>query len=121
MSGLDMPVARIQRHLREGHYAERIGTASAVYLSAVLEYVTAELLELAGNAAHQNKKRRIHPRHILLAIENDEELKALLRDVQIPGGGVFPHIHPVLLKTKSSKKGGDNGDVVEVTVPSQEI
>jgi len=53
---------------------KRISMAAPVYCTAVLEYLCAELMELAGNAARHNKKHRITPRHILLAIANDEEL-----------------------------------------------
>lgn len=60
-------------------------------------------MELAGNAARDNKKSRIIPRHLLLAIRNDEELGKLLAGVTIAHGGVLPNINPVLLPKKSEK------------------
>jgi len=63
-AGLQFPVARIGRHLKKGKYATRVGSGAPVYLAAILEYLTAEILELAGNAARDNKKSRIIPRHI---------------------------------------------------------
>jgi histone H3/H4 len=63
-AGLQFPVGRISRFLRKGRYGARIGGGAPVYLSAVLEYLSAEILELAGNAAKDNKCRRITPRHI---------------------------------------------------------
>jgi C-terminus of histone H2A/Core histone H2A/H2B/H3/H4 len=74
-----------------------MGAGAPVYLAAVLEYLCAEILELAGNAARDNKKSRIVPRHITLAVKNDEELNKLLGGVTIAAGGVLPNIHAVLL------------------------
>ncbi len=87
---------------------QRIGGGAPVYLASVLEYLTAELLELAGNAAKDNKKPRIVPRHIMLAVKNDNELASLLSNVVISQAGVIPNIHSNLLPLKK-KKGGDRG------------
>ena len=77
-AGLQFPVGRIHRHLKAGSYGQRVGAGAPVYLAAVLEYLAAEILELAGNAARDNKKGRISPRHLQLAVRNDEELNKLM-------------------------------------------
>jgi histone H2A len=103
-AGLQFPVGRIGRYMKGMKVASRVGTGAPVYLAAVLEYLTAEILELAGNAAKDNKKTRIVPRHLQLAVRNDEELNKLLGKVTIASGGVLPNIHSNLLpKVKAPK------------------
>jgi len=113
-AGLQFPVGRVHRLLKKGNYAQRVGAGAPVYLAAVLEYLAAEILELAGNAARDNKKQRIVPRHLQLAIRNDEELNKLLGHVVISQGGVVPHIAPELLPSKTAKRGADGGVSQEV-------
>ena len=102
-AGLQFPVGRVHRFFRKGHYADRIGSGAPVYLAAVLEYLSAEILELAGNAARDNRKHRIIPRHLQLAVRNDEELNKLLSGVTIAQGGVLPNIQTALLPKKNEK------------------
>eukprot|EP01087_Luapelamoeba_hula_P006278 TRINITY_DN1634_c0_g2_i2.p1 TRINITY_DN1634_c0_g2~~TRINITY_DN1634_c0_g2_i2.p1 ORF type:complete len:235 (-),score=28.76 TRINITY_DN1634_c0_g2_i2:89-751(-) len=99
-AGLQFPVARVKAAMK-AKTNKRIGAGAPVYLTSVLEYLCAEVLELAGNCARDNKKTRIIPRHLLLAIENDEELHKLLQHCIIPDAGVLPNIHAMLIPAKS--------------------
>ncbi|OAF64858.1 hypothetical protein A3Q56_07437 [Intoshia linei] len=104
-AGLQFPVGRIHRHIRKGNYGPRIGGGAPVYMAAVMEYLAAEVLELAGNAARDNKKSRIIPRHLQLAIRNDEELNRLMKNITISQGGVLPHINSTLIPKKAKATG----------------
>ncbi len=103
-AGLQFPITRIKTRWMKPLATSsggkvRVGDGAPVYLAAVLEYLTAEVLELAGNAAKDNKLKRINDRMILLAIRNDEELNKLAKDM-ILAGGVVPNIHQRLLPKK---------------------
>ncbi|KAL0389566.1 UNVERIFIED_CONTAM: putative histone H2AXa [Sesamum calycinum] len=90
-AGLEFPVGRIDRFLKEGKYAQRVNASAPV-------------LELAGNQALLGKKTRISPRHIQLAVRNDEELTKLYGNVIIPSAGVVPKIHQNLFPNGEREK-----------------
>ncbi|KAM9987941.1 hypothetical protein ACTFIZ_003294 [Dictyostelium cf. discoideum] len=100
---LTFPVSRIEKMIREGRFTKRCSSESPVFLAAVLEYLTLEILELSITYANQKNKTRITPQHIHLSICCDSELNDLLKNVTIANGGVPKFIHPILLDTPIKK------------------
>jgi len=103
-AGLCFPATRIKRYMKEGRLAEHISVKAAISMAAVLEFLAAEVLELASENVAEDKRPIIKPRHINLGIRGDDELARLVGEqVIIPTGGVIPYIHPEL-ETKPQKK-----------------
>ena len=100
---LIFPVARILRMYKQGKYSSTVQRGAAIFTAAVMEYIACEILELAGNAAAEHKKERIQPRHLQLAIRNDDELNKLMATTTIASGGVLPNIEKILFAKKGKK------------------
>lgn len=87
---LIFPVSRVERYLKGANVAAHVRGSAAVYLSAVLEYLTKEMVELSGLAAKDFNKNKIDPKFIQMAIKNDEELNEMLNNVHIASAGCQP-------------------------------
>ena len=103
-AGLIFPVGRVGSIMRRGQYASRIGAAGAVYMTAVMEYLTAELLELSVKAAAQSGKKPRRLRTVTMAVRHDDDIGSLLKNVTVSRGGVVPSINKALAKKKGGKK-----------------
>lgn len=88
-AGIVLPVGRLHHYLKRDKHADRLSMAAPVFLAAALEYLVVDLMEMAGNAASDNKKTRKNPRHIQLAVGKDEEFKQLFKDMIIPSSSEF--------------------------------
>lgn len=112
-AGVQFPVGRTHRLMKDYvNQRQRVGGTTGIYVAAVMEYLSAEVLELAGNVAKDMKAKRITPRHLQLAIRGDEELNSLIK-ATIAGGGVLPNVNKALEGSKKSKKQrveGPDGD-----------
>lgn len=89
-AGITFPPSRAENMIRLRHTSS-VGKEAPVYLAGVLDYLTAEIIELAGNACINMKRKTISPRCIQVAILNDEELASLMHtiDWSVAGGGVM--------------------------------
>jgi histone H2A len=100
-ASLQFPVGHIHHLLKKGNYTQHVGAGAPLYLVAILEYLAAEILKLAGNAAQDNKQHCIVPWHLQLAVRNDEI--ELLGDIVISQGGVIPTSIPLSSQQKQER------------------
>ena len=97
-AGITFPVGKIGRLMR--CESKRVGAEAPVFMAAVMEYLCAEILEIAGEMCKESRKQRLIPRHIELAIRNDEDLARFYQNKTIAGGGMTPYINPCVLAKK---------------------
>lgn len=109
-AGLNFPIARIGRSLKTTAKMKRCGESSAIYLTAVLEYITAEIMELGGNLCRDSKRKRLTPEDISAAIRGDPELAKLCAGMSVFAGNklVFNSsvLKPATTKSKKPEKEG---------------
>ncbi|PIC51741.1 hypothetical protein B9Z55_002131 [Caenorhabditis nigoni] len=89
-AGLTFSVSRVDRKLHEGAHGNRISSGASVYLAAVLQYLTSELVDMSVIESKKKNKKRITPRLITLAIKTDNDFNSLFKDITIAQGGVLP-------------------------------
>ncbi|KAL1785284.1 histone H2A-Bbd type 1-like [Sigmodon hispidus] len=77
---LQFPVSRFDRLLREGNYSQRLSSSSPVFVAGVLEYLTSNILELAGKEAHISGKKRITAEHVYQVVQKNEQLHQLFKE-----------------------------------------
>ena len=97
---LIFPVGRLNRLIKHGRYSQRVSGSSGVFMAGVLEWLTAEIIEQAGNIATAHKKKTIGPKHLNLAIRQDEEMNQLMCEVVIASGGQLPNVNEFFLAKK---------------------
>lgn len=119
-TGLVFNCYNMRRKLLSKGRVKKVKSEAAVYMAAVLEFIVAELMEISGNFSRVLKTKTIKPRHMRLAIDEDDEFKELFESahVVLPGAGVCPRIHAVLSSVRTSdtfrgwNKQGQNSKVL---------
>ena len=103
-AGLTFPVSRINKSMKASSGLKRIGGSAPVYMTAVLEYVTAEILEVAGQHTQSAKRKRVTPDDIILSIRGDAELAKLCGGIAVYTGDKLSGIAAALKPAPPKKK-----------------
>ena len=113
-AGLQFGIPRIARFIKTGRYGDRVAGGAPVYMAALLQYITSEIIELAGSEVEKDHKKRINPRHVMMAIKKDVELNKLLGKGDFAKTGVLVHIAKEFLPHKGKKGKAVEGEDAEM-------
>ena len=108
--GSKFSINRIATYCKNGRYAERIGAGAPIFLAGVMEYMVFEILELAAVEAKNERKMRINPQHIMLAIKNDDELNKFFGNGDFVNAGFVPKVKPTQRDGGKKKKADMDSD-----------
>ena len=104
-AGLNMPVSRVNRHLKLSRVTQRVGSSTPVFMTCVLEYVLSEILELAGQRCVKEKHKRVSVADIIYAIRSDKELHKLTEGFKFFVGDKLQNVsHAVTLEAEKVEK-----------------
>jgi histone H3/H4 len=86
LAGLTFPVSRIRNIMTNLSICNRLSYYAPIYLSAVLEFLNAEIFKISGEETQKDKKVKIKPRHFYLAIQSNEDFKVMCKNLMFGGG-----------------------------------
>ena len=89
-AGLVLPVSRVSKFFKK--YNTRVNLLSSIYLTAVVEYITATIMADSGDFAVRNGKKMLDSRHLMIGIDRDDEYRELAESLcfGVVDGGVIP-------------------------------
>lgn len=91
-AGLTMPPSRINRAMKSRSGLKRVGGTAPIYMAAVLEYITAEVLEVASNSTAGSKRKRVTPEDVSIALRSDPDLQKVCSGVALYTGDKLEEI-----------------------------
>lgn len=100
-AGIFFDPRKTQKNLQKHIIGKKVSKGAGVYLASTMEYLVTEIVEMSKEESLIDKKGRITPRHIQMAIWKDSDFNELLSKVTIPEAGVLPRIHKQLLSKNS--------------------